>query len=64
VTVRGYDDRGRGKLVKGATVHAGSATATTDRHGRATLQPGAGSTTVWAGAKGLVRSFEEAVEVR
>jgi hypothetical protein len=64
VTVRGYDDRGRGKPVKGATVHAGDATARTAAGGKATLQLQPGEVRVWASAKGLVRSFEEPVEVR
>jgi hypothetical protein len=64
VTVRGYDDRGRARLIRGATVHAGGQTATTNAAGRATLQLTAGRAHVWAGKKGLVRSFEEAVDVR
>jgi hypothetical protein len=64
VTVRAYDDRGRGKLVKGAKVHASDVVATTGADGKATLQPGSGRARVWASAKRLVRSFEEAVDVR
>jgi hypothetical protein len=64
VTVRAYDDFGRGKLVKGATVHADDATAATNGRGRATLQLDPGEAAVWASAKGRVRSFEEAVDVR
>jgi hypothetical protein len=63
VTVRGFDDRGRAKLVKGATVKAGDQSATTDAKGVATLTVPSGPTTVHATAKGLVRSFEERVEV-
>jgi hypothetical protein len=57
-TVRSYDDRGRSKLVSGATVHGGSATATTDANGVAHLP--AGTARVWAESPGTVRSFEEA----
>jgi hypothetical protein len=64
VTVRAYDDFGRGKLAKGATVHAGDATAKTNRKGKATLELDPGEASVWATAKGRVRSFEEAVAVR
>lgn len=59
VTVRSYDDRGRSKLVAGATVHGGGATATTDSSGVAHLA--AGVTRVWAESPGTVRSFEERV---
>ena len=62
VTVRSYDDRGRSKLVAGATVHGGAATATTDANGIAHLA--AGTTRVWAESPGTVRSFEEAVAAR
>lgn len=64
VTVRSYDDNGRGRRAGGATVHAGAATATTAADGTATLQLPPGSATVWAEARGTVRSFEERIEVR
>jgi hypothetical protein len=64
VTVRAYNDRGRSKLRSGATVHAGDTTAKTGSDGTASFQLPAGRTKVWASAKGVVRSFEEAVEVR
>ena len=64
VTVRAYDDRGRSRLQPGATVHAGDLTATTDSDGTATLRLPPGRAMVWASARGLVRSFEEAVDVR
>ena len=64
VTVRAYDDRGRSRLRPGATVHAGELTATTGPDGTATLRLSPGRATVWASARGLVRSFEEAVDVR
>jgi hypothetical protein len=62
VTVRAYDDRGKAKLVSGATVHAGEATAKTGANGVATLTVPAGPTNVYATATSLVRSFEERVE--
>jgi hypothetical protein len=64
VTVRAYDDRGRAKLVPGATVHSGGLTATTGPDGSATLQLAPGQARVFATAKGRVRSFEEAVDVK
>jgi hypothetical protein len=63
VTVRAYDDRGKAKLVSGASVYAGDAVAKTDPQGVATLTVPAGPTKVHATAKGLVRSFEERLEV-
>jgi len=63
-TVRAYDDRGRSKLVRGATVHAGGETAKTGAGGIATLELTPGRRAVWATQKGRVRSFEEAVDVR
>jgi hypothetical protein len=65
VTVRAYDDRGRGKRRPGATVHAPrGVTATTGADGTATLQLAPGRTRVWATDDGAVRSFEERVRVR
>jgi hypothetical protein len=55
VTVKAFDDRGKGKPSAGATVHAGTATAKTDKHGVATITASGG---VFAERKGLVRSFE------
>ena len=63
VTVRGYDDRGKARPAAKATVHAGDATATTDAKGVATLTVAPGTTRVYATAKGLVRSFEEQIDV-
>jgi hypothetical protein len=57
VTVRGYDDNGRGLPVAAATVRLGSATATTDAQGQATLPVPAGGGRVFASKPGLVRSF-------
>jgi hypothetical protein len=58
VTVRGYDDQGRGVAVAGATVTLGSATATTGSDGRATLTPrAAGRARLTAAKAGLVPAF-------
>lgn len=61
VTVAGFNDEGRSKPVPGATVHAGSATATSDGTGvaRFTLAPGRFS--VYAEAPGAIRSFPRTV---
>ena len=61
VTVRSYDDRGRSRPAGGATVHAGATTVTADSNGVARLP--AGATRAWAEAPGMVRSFEEPIEV-
>jgi hypothetical protein len=64
VTVRAYDDRGKSKLVRGALVHAGNATDRTGADGSVTLEgTGAGNVRYWAEATGLVRSFQESIEV-
>jgi hypothetical protein len=58
VTVRGYDDQGRGIAVAGATVTLGSATATTDGAGVAqVVVPSAGRLTVGASRTGMVAAF-------
>jgi hypothetical protein len=62
VTVRSYDDQGRSRLAAGATVHAGTETATTGSDGVAHVSAAAGK--VWAEAAGMVRSFEEQIEVK
>ena len=64
VTVRGYDDRGRGRPRGGATVHAGVATATTASDGTVTMTLPRGRASLWASAPGAVRSFREAIDVR
>lgn len=65
VTVRGYDDLGRGVAIAGATVQAGASTATTDARGRATLRaPAGGRLTLRASKPGLVPSFPRTVTVR
>jgi hypothetical protein len=64
VTVRSYDDRGRSKLVAGATVTAGIATAQTDAQGVARfagLAPGVAQ--VHATAAKAIRSHSVAVTV-
>jgi hypothetical protein len=66
VTVRGYDDRGRGAPVAGATVTLGGAAATTDAAGRATLTAPArrGVYRLRAVAAGTVPAFSVRVQVR
>lgn len=66
VIVRAYDDAGRGRVVAGATVRLGSASATTDSHGRASLRaPGRrGTLRLSATAPGLVPAFSLGIAVR
>jgi hypothetical protein len=61
--VRGYDDEGKGVVVEGATVSAGSLSATTGVNGVARVDLPAGRYTAVATKPGLVRSFGERVEV-
>ena len=63
VTVRGYDDNGRGVLVEGATVRLGSATAVTGADGVAVLTV-AGGGELRAEKDGMVRAFPRQVTVR
>ncbi len=65
VTVRGYDDRGRGIAVEGATVTLGSATAVSDASGAAvlTVPAGSGRHPLEATGDGLVRAFPVEVTV-
>ena len=65
VTVRGYDDAGKGIAVEGATVTLAGATATTGADGVATLAvPDApGRRRLTASRDGMVRSFSEAVTI-
>lgn len=65
VTVRGYDDLGRGIAVEGATVTLGSATAVTDAAGTAvvTVPAEPGEHTLEATRDGLVRAFPVEVTV-
>ena len=58
VTVRGYDDQGRGAAVAGATVRLGSASATTDAAGVAQIAvAGAGRVALTATRAGMVPAF-------
>jgi hypothetical protein len=58
VTVRGYDDQGRGVAVAGATVRLGSSSATTDAAGVALLTVAeAGRLAVTATRAGMVPAF-------
>ena len=58
VTVRGYDDQGRGIAVPGATVTLGSASATTDAAGVAqVVVPAAGRLALGAARAGMVPAF-------
>jgi hypothetical protein len=67
VSVRGYDDLGKGIAVGGATVRLGAARATTGADGVATLTvPAASGRTLrlWAERDGMVRAFARKVAVR
>jgi hypothetical protein len=62
VTVRGYDDQGRGAAVPGATVTLGAATATTDGSGVAQVAvPGGGRLALTASRAGMVPAFPQVV---
>jgi hypothetical protein len=62
VTVRGYDDQGRGIAAGGATVTLGSATATTDASGVAqVVVPAAGRLELGAMRTGMVPAFPRVV---
>jgi len=64
VTVRGYDESGRGVVVAGATVRLGGATAVSGADGIATVTaPAAGRYRVRATKPGMVVSFGERVVV-
>jgi len=65
VTVRGYDEEGRGVPVEGATVTLGGASAVSGADGIATLIAPAtpGKAAVEAAKPGLVRSFPRTVAV-
>jgi len=64
VTVRGYDDNGRGVAVPGAAVSSGAGSAQTGANGRATLELPPGRHLFHASKLGFVRSFGERVVVR
>lgn len=65
VTVRGYDDRGRGRPVAGATVTLGPARTVTGADGTAVLTAPAASASLAlvATRPSMVRSFREVVRV-
>jgi hypothetical protein len=64
VTVRGYDDFGKGVAVRGATVRLGSASAVTGAGGVATLTVGgSGRQRLHAERTGMVRAFPRVVAV-
>jgi hypothetical protein len=65
VTVRGFNDQGKGILVAGATVRLGSATATTGAGGIATLQvpDTPGTLKLQAKRAGMVRAFPREVKI-
>jgi hypothetical protein len=64
VTVRGYDEQGKGVAVEGATVRLGDATAVTGADGVATVvAPAAGRHALQASKPGLVLSFPRVVVV-
>jgi hypothetical protein len=65
VTVRGYDDFGRGVAVRGATVRLGSASAVTGAGGAAvlTVGPETGRLRLRAVRDGMVRAFPVRVRV-
>jgi hypothetical protein len=64
VTVRGYDDNGKGVPVAGATVRLGPASAVTDAAGAArVVAPGAGRYRLTASRDGMVRSWPRGVTV-
>jgi hypothetical protein len=65
VTVRGYNDQGKGVLVSGATVRLGSATATTGAGGVAVLRVPStrGTLKLRATRAGMVQAFPREVEI-
>ena len=64
VTVRGYDEQGKGVRIAGATVTLGGATATTGADGVATVTaPAAGRAVLQAAKPGLVQSFPRRIDV-
>ena len=65
VTVRGYDEQGRGVAVAGARVRVGGSTGTTGPDGTAILTaPPAGRHTLEATKAGMVRAFPRTVTSR
>jgi hypothetical protein len=63
LSVRACDDNAHCGPAAGATVHAGSVTGTTAADGTATLMPPPGHVAVFAEKAGMVRSFEETLNV-
>lgn len=65
VTVRGYDEQGKGVAIEGATVRLGDATAVTGAGGVATVSApaGAGRYRIEASKPGLVVAFPRSVAV-
>jgi hypothetical protein len=65
VTVRGYDDNGRGVIVPGATVRLGGSSAVTDARGVASVAaPASGAARLVAEHPDMVRSWPRRVRVR
>jgi hypothetical protein len=64
VTVRAYDNYGKGRAAAGATVRVGSVSAKADSKGVATLTAAPGKAALRASGKGVVRSFGEQIEVK
>ncbi|HEU4656719.1 MAG TPA: carboxypeptidase-like regulatory domain-containing protein [Capillimicrobium sp.] len=65
ITVRGYDDQGRGRPIRGVTLKVGTSEFTTDANGRATVRAtAAGRLTLRASKPGLVDAFPQTVTVR
>ena len=63
VHVRQYADSGKGADAGGATVHAGTTSATTAADGTARIDIPAGRYSVWAEQPGRIRSFPVSAEV-
>jgi hypothetical protein len=64
VSVRAYNDEGRGVPAAGATVHVDSVTAVTGADGSATVAAPAGAHRIYADETGRIRSFTTRVVVR
>ena len=64
VTVRAYDDNGKGIAAAGATVRGGGSSAVADAGGEARLTLATGPVRLHATQAGAIRSFTERVTVR
>jgi hypothetical protein len=64
VSVRSFDDEGRGKPAAGAVITGGLSEIPVGADGRATLALAPGKRRLYASGEGLVRSFSERVTVR